>query len=67
MKRTSTVDWLYRAVSLMILAGFLMLCQPFSHAVFSVGFPLLLAGVVGFMVLDHLPARVTQGRRKSNG
>jgi hypothetical protein len=32
-----------------------MLCQPFTHDLFVLGFPVLLAGVVLFMVLDHVP------------
>lgn len=51
--------WLYRIVSLIIFLGFLMLCQPFSFALYSFGFPVLLAGVVSFIVLDHLPDGLT--------
>ena len=47
--------WGYRLATTLILAGFAMLCQPFTHALFVLGFPVLLAGVVLFMVLDHLP------------
>ena len=32
-----------------------MLCQPFTHAIFVFGFPVLLAGVILFMILDHVP------------
>lgn len=45
----------YRLASLAIFAGVLMMCQPFSAVVFSYGFPVLLAGVIGFILLDHLP------------
>ncbi|MBN9071191.1 MAG: hypothetical protein J0H34_06200 [Rhizobiales bacterium] len=48
-------NWAYRVASILILAGFAMLCQPFTHALFVLGFPVLLAGVVIFMVLDHIP------------
>ncbi len=47
--------WLYRLASALILGGFAMLCQPFTHSLFVIGFPVLLAGVVLFMVLDHVP------------
>lgn len=47
--------WLYRLASTLILGGFAMLCQPFTHALFVLGFPILLAGVVLFMILDHVP------------
>jgi hypothetical protein len=45
----------YRLASTLILGGFAMLCQPFTHALFVLGFPILLAGVVLFMILDHVP------------
>ena len=47
--------WLYRLASTLILGGFAMLCQPFMHTLFVLGFPILLAGVVLFMILDHVP------------
>lgn len=47
----------YRLASLMIATGFVMLCQPFSHDLFRHGFPVLLVGVILFMVLDHIPER----------
>lgn len=51
----STKSWAYRIASTLILVGFAMLCQPFTHGLFVLGFPVLLAGVVVFMVLDHIP------------
>lgn len=45
---------LYRLATACILVGLAMLCQPFSIDVFSAGFPTLLAGVLLFVVLDHL-------------
>jgi len=51
----ATFKWAYRLASALILAGFVMLCQPFLHELFVVGFPVLLAGVVFFMILDHVP------------
>ncbi|MEQ1943436.1 hypothetical protein ABMA32_13550 [Mesorhizobium sp. VNQ89] len=50
-----TKTWLYRIASGLILIGFAMLCQPFTHDLFAFGFPVLLAGVVLFMILDHVP------------
>lgn len=47
----------YRVVITLILVGFSMLCQPFSMALFSLGFPILMVGVVGFMILDHIPSK----------
>jgi len=47
--------WFYRLATVLILGGFAMLCQPFTHSLFVIGFPILLAGVVLFMVLDHVP------------
>jgi hypothetical protein len=50
-----TKNWFYRLASALILIGFAMLCQPFLHGLFVFGFPVLLAGVVLFMILDHVP------------
>lgn len=47
--------WSYRLASTLILGGFALLCQPFTHALFVLGFPTLLVGVVLFLILDHLP------------
>jgi hypothetical protein len=47
--------WAYRVASTLILGGFVMLCQPFFHGLFVIGFPILLVGVVLFMILDHVP------------
>lgn len=55
MNRAKIKSWLYKIASLIIFAGFLMMCQPFSFTLYSFGFPVLLFGAVGFMVLDHLP------------
>ena len=55
MSRYLTKNWFYRCASALILVGFAMLCQPFTHSLFTFGFPVLLAGVILFMVLDHVP------------
>jgi len=46
----------YRLASGLIIAGFVMLCQPFAKILFEWGFPVLLTGVVLFLILDHIPA-----------
>ena len=46
----------YRLASTLIIAGFLMLCQPVAKMLFEWGFPVLLAGVILFLILDHIPA-----------
>ena len=51
----NTKNWAYRIASGLILIGFAMLCQPFTHDLFVLGFPVLLAGVVLFMGLGHVP------------
>lgn len=49
------IDRLYRLASALIVVSIVMLCQPFSATVHVWAFPVLLAGVVMFMILDHLP------------
>jgi hypothetical protein len=49
------IDRLYAVATVLIVAGIVMLCQPLSAAVHVWAFPVLLAGVVMFLVLDHLP------------
>ncbi len=51
------IKWGYRVSSTLILGGFAMLCQPFAQQLFVLGFPVLLVGVIAFMVLDHIPNR----------
>jgi hypothetical protein len=46
---------LYTVATVLILAGIAMLCQSFIFLLHVCAFPVLLAGVVLFMVLDHLP------------
>ena len=47
----------YHVATTLILAGFAMLCQPFFKIMFSWGFPVLMVGVVVFMILDHIPPK----------
>ena len=49
------IDRLYRLASVLIVASIVMLCQPVSMTVHVWAFPVLLAGVVLFLILDHLP------------
>jgi hypothetical protein len=44
----------YRVATAAILLGVVMMCQPFSELLYSSGFPVILAGVILFIVLDHL-------------
>lgn len=37
----------------LILVGIIALCQPFSFALFRVGFGILLAGWIGLTVFSH--------------
>ncbi len=49
------IDRLYNVATVLIIAGIAMLCQPFLAVVHVWAFPVLLVGVVLFLVLDHLP------------
>jgi hypothetical protein len=46
---------LYTLATVLILSGIAMLCQPFLFLLHTCAFPVLLAGVALFMILDHLP------------
>jgi hypothetical protein len=50
----------------LILIGFAMLCQPFTVALYAWGFPVLLLGVVLFVIADHLPAKHSPPDQNSN-
>ena len=56
----------YRLATLLIFGGVVLLCQPFTVELFSYGFPVLLGGVVLFMVLDHIPSRAAQELPRSD-
>lgn len=47
----------YRVAISLIVGGFLMLCQPLFQGLFAWGFPVLLLGVILFMILDHVPEK----------
>ncbi|MBT3360875.1 MAG: hypothetical protein HN403_14725 [Rhodospirillales bacterium] len=53
----ATKIFLYKTVSVLIFGGFLMMVQPFSLDLYRFGFPVVLAGVIAFNIVDHLPAR----------
>ncbi len=57
MSRNVFLTYSYRVAIGLILAGFLMLCQPIFKALFGWGFPVLLTGVILFMILDHIPEK----------
>ncbi|MBW8637534.1 hypothetical protein K1W69_10070 [Hoeflea sp. WL0058] len=65
MGRYLTRNGFYRYASTLIIAGFAMLCQPISHEIFVYGFPVLLSGVVLFLILDHLPGETV--KEEENG
>jgi hypothetical protein len=51
-----TRDPAYRIAAALILLGVALMCQPFSVTLYTLGFPVVIAGVLAFVVLDHLPA-----------
>ena len=67
MRAYLTTTWLYRLAIVLILSGFAMLCQPFTHDLFVLGFPVLVAGVILFLVLDHLPGGFLEQREEKDG
>ncbi|MBW1659703.1 MAG: hypothetical protein JRJ48_04330 [Deltaproteobacteria bacterium] len=44
----------YILASLSIFLGIVFMCQPFSMEVYTYGFPIVLIGTVGYIILDHL-------------
>ena len=48
---------LERITIALIFAGIIMLCQPFTMALYSHGFPILLGGTVAFIVVSRLKTR----------
>lgn len=45
---------LYVLCTAVILLGFLMLIQPVSMSLFSLGLPVMIAGIILHIILDHL-------------
>lgn len=56
MQETAFGFWLHKIATVLILIGFALLCQPITVALYALGFPTLLLGVVLFIIADHLPA-----------
>jgi fatty acid desaturase len=54
----------YAVATALIIAGVVMLCQPFLWLVHVWAFPVFLVGFVLFMILDHLPS--FEDRRNTN-
>lgn len=46
----------HRMATALIIIGFALLCQPFTVALYAWGFPILLVGVILFIIADHVPA-----------
>ena len=43
------------AVALSVMGGgILMVWQPWVHALFRLGFPVTIIGIIGFMIASHL-------------
>jgi len=59
MKFNDVLRYAYRVATALIAGGFLMLCQPLSVTLFSLGFPILMVGVILFLILDHIPEKHT--------
>jgi hypothetical protein len=60
-----SVSRIYAVATVLIIAGLVALCQPFSLTVHFYAFPVFLVGVVLFMVLDHLPGVGESEQRNS--
>ena len=54
MKFNDMLKNVYRVATALIAGGFVMLCQPVSQTLFMLGFPILMVGVVLFLILDHV-------------
>ena len=57
MKFNDMLKTAYRIATILIAGGFVMLCQPMSQTLFTLGFPILMIGVVLFLVLEHVPEK----------
>jgi len=45
---------LERVAIVLILAGIVFLCQPFLFTLYRWGFPVLLVGTIGFIIISHV-------------
>ncbi len=57
---------LFSLLSATIFLGVALLIQPFAFDLFTYGFPLLLIGIIGFIVLDHVPTRAAEGEESDD-
>ena len=48
------LNFFYVAASLLIFLGLILMCQPFSMKIYTVGFPTVLVGTIAYIVMDHL-------------
>jgi len=39
--------------SLLIFAGLILMCRPFSMKIYTVGFPTVLVGTLTYIAIDH--------------
>ncbi len=53
---TKLHERLFTILSAIIFLSVALMIQPFDFDLFTYGFPLLLVGIGGFIVLDHVPA-----------
>ncbi|MCR9135181.1 MAG: hypothetical protein NXI27_04250 [Alphaproteobacteria bacterium] len=51
---------IYRVATGIILLGFVMLIQPLWMDAFSWGLPVMIVGIVIYIVLDHLPGKAQE-------
>ena len=60
---------LYVLCTAVILGGFLMLIQPLSVSLFSLGLPMMIAGIILHIILDHLrdPVPAPDAERDKEG
>ena len=53
--RERIISRLYLLTTITIIVGVILMCQPFTVSLYEWGFPIILAGVVMHIVLDHVP------------
>ena len=46
---------IYQLATFIIILGFVMLIQPFTMEAFKWGLPVMIAGIVIYVILDHIP------------
>ena len=53
-KDEKLINLFYVVASLLIFVGLILMCQPFSMKIYSIGFPTVLVGTIAYIVMDHL-------------